>query len=221
VKKILGLTIAAILVIGIVAAGTYAYFNDVEASTGNTITAGTLNLTEDTTGVGAGFQGTLTPVPGADGANDYLTLTNVAPGDSGTITFTLNNTGSLAGKLTLASTASFNENLPETEPEHVADATDTIGLSTNLKVWVTRTVGGTTTDILGASGVANYVNVAGLEAALDAQTSIDMAASDGAPGGNDEIVYVIHWDIASTVGNVIQGDSITLDINFTLDQAHA
>jgi len=41
-KKIIGLSIAALLIIGIVAVGTYAYFSDTAASTGNTWTAGTL-----------------------------------------------------------------------------------------------------------------------------------------------------------------------------------
>ena len=43
-KKILGLTIAVVLVIGLVAGGTWAYFSDVETTTGNTFTAGIIDL---------------------------------------------------------------------------------------------------------------------------------------------------------------------------------
>jgi predicted ribosomally synthesized peptide with SipW-like signal peptide len=44
VKKILGLSIAIVLVIGLVAGGTWAYFSDTEAVTGNSFTAGTIDL---------------------------------------------------------------------------------------------------------------------------------------------------------------------------------
>ena len=43
-KKILGLTITALLVMGLIGGGTWAYFSDVETSSGNILTAGTLNL---------------------------------------------------------------------------------------------------------------------------------------------------------------------------------
>ena len=43
-KKILGLTIAALLVMALVGGGTWAYFSDVETSTENTFAAGTLDL---------------------------------------------------------------------------------------------------------------------------------------------------------------------------------
>lgn len=43
-KKILGLTVAAILVIGLVGGGTWAYFSDTETVSSNNFTAGTLDL---------------------------------------------------------------------------------------------------------------------------------------------------------------------------------
>jgi len=43
-KKILGLTIAALLVMALVGGGTWAYFSDVEQTTANIFTAGTLDL---------------------------------------------------------------------------------------------------------------------------------------------------------------------------------
>ena len=46
-KKILGLTVVALMVMGLVGGGTWAYFSDVETSTGNTFGAGTLDLTVD------------------------------------------------------------------------------------------------------------------------------------------------------------------------------
>jgi predicted ribosomally synthesized peptide with SipW-like signal peptide len=46
-KKILSLTIVALMVIGLVAGGTWAFFSDTETSTGNQFAAGTLDLTID------------------------------------------------------------------------------------------------------------------------------------------------------------------------------
>ena len=43
-KKIFGLTIAAVLVMAMVTGGTWAYFSDTESSTNNSLTAGTLDL---------------------------------------------------------------------------------------------------------------------------------------------------------------------------------
>ncbi|MEW6769866.1 MAG: TasA family protein [Bacillota bacterium] len=43
-KKLLLLTLALLLVAGMAGAGTFAYFTDTETSTGNTFTAGTLDL---------------------------------------------------------------------------------------------------------------------------------------------------------------------------------
>ena len=68
-KKIAGLTIAALLIIGLVGGGTYAYFSDTESSTGNTLTAGTLDLNID----------------GGDAAVTTFDVSNVAPGDSPSI----------------------------------------------------------------------------------------------------------------------------------------
>jgi len=48
VKKILGLTLAVVLVIGLVAGGTWAYFSDTETSTGNVFSAGTIDLEVNT-----------------------------------------------------------------------------------------------------------------------------------------------------------------------------
>jgi spore coat-associated protein N len=43
-KKIIGLAISGLLLLALVAGGTYAYFSDTETSSGNSFTAGTLNL---------------------------------------------------------------------------------------------------------------------------------------------------------------------------------
>jgi len=99
VKKILISLMAIALVIGLVGAGAFAYFSDTETSTGNTFTAGSLDLV-----LGPG-----TPVP--------FSVSNLAPGDAGNGKFTLTNTGSLPGELDVkfANFLQFENSL--TEPE--------------------------------------------------------------------------------------------------------
>ena len=210
-KKIIGLSIAALLIIGIVGVGTFAYFSDTAASTGNTWTAGTLVLSESTTGTAV----KATMAGAGPNINGSVQFSLIKPGSSGTITWTLNNSGTLPGTLTMPAGASpltdisFNENLPENAPEHAADPTDAIGLGQELMVWVTRFDGTTTTDVIGTTGT--YVAMSGL-AALSSESSI-MAA-----GGS--LVYVLNWQVPTTVGNEIQGDSANLDISFHLEQIH-
>lgn len=79
-KKILGLTIAALLVMALVGGGTWAYFSDVEAAT-DILTAGTIDL------------------EGSGSWTSGLTLTDMTPGDIIT-TVTFKNVGSLTSNLT-------------------------------------------------------------------------------------------------------------------------
>lgn len=85
-KKILGLTVAALLIMGLVGGGTWAYFSDVETSTGNILTAGTLDLNVD----------------GGDIAVTTLNVSATYPGDTGSGSTTLLNDGSLAGELDIS-----------------------------------------------------------------------------------------------------------------------
>ena len=75
-KKLLGLTIAFMLFIGMSGIGTWAYFSDTESVTGNVLTAGTLDLKTDD----------------VDGVTETLLATSMKPGDTvGPETITLKN----------------------------------------------------------------------------------------------------------------------------------
>ena len=104
-KKILGLTIAALLVMGLVGGGTWAYFSDVEAAT-DILTAGTIDLE----GSGSWTAG--------------LSLTDMTPGDTIT-TVTFKNTGSLTADLT------FTESGLSPDDDDVRDALDTFEWAAN------------------------------------------------------------------------------------------
>jgi len=87
-KKILGLSVAALLVIAMVGGGTWAFFQDTESSTGNALQAGTLDLTlgepaGETINIEDGY-------PGASGNAGYFTLTNIGS-LAGDLSFVLNN----------------------------------------------------------------------------------------------------------------------------------
>ena len=85
-KKILISLMAIALVVGLVGAGTMAYFSDTESSTGNTFAAGTVNLTL------AGGN----PLP--------FQITGMAPGDTVTGTVTVTNSGTLELRYAMTTT---------------------------------------------------------------------------------------------------------------------
>jgi predicted ribosomally synthesized peptide with SipW-like signal peptide len=247
-KKILISLMTIAMVGALVGGGVFAYFSDVETSTGNTFTAGTLNLVPATSGTGP--VGKYTPTAGGDGINGNVVFTTLAPADSGTITWTLTNNGNLAGTLTIASTATFSD-VSANEPENAVTVPHannagtgefTLGgdLDEFVGVKLQRGVGTDQATAIAAfayilGGADYYATFSDLEAVLDAQSQA-MAADSG----NDTIVYRLTWNIASdilgpgpngTLGeatgnddvaaddNIIQSDSATVDITFTLTQS--
>lgn len=96
----------SLLVIGVVSvsagAGTWAYFSDTETSSGNTFTAGTLDI----------------EIP------NTFNFGNVAPGDTKTEEITIKNNGSIAAKsVFLELSVVDSEPTDDTEPEEFAETT--------------------------------------------------------------------------------------------------
>jgi hypothetical protein len=131
----------------------------------------------------------------------------VKPGSSGTITWTLSNTGNVAGTLTIVALTTFGQGGAPNAPEAAAETAlgGVKGLDTGITIWVTRD----TTDILGTT--AAYVPMSGLDTALNLE--INKTITIGTP-----MVYVLNWQVPTSVGNEIQGDSANLNITFTLNQ---
>ena len=208
-KKIIGLTIAALLIIGIVGVGTFAYFSDTAASNGNTWTAGTLVLSEVTAGSATHNSFVVTPGGGINGGVQFGLTDPVVPQSSGTITWTLNNTGNVAGTLTMVVATTFGQggapNAPETAAETALGGVK--GLDTGITIWVTRNG----TPILGTSGTpVPMSDVAILTTGLNIERQSLVTAAP--------LVYVLNWQVLASVGNEIQGDTAQLDISFTLNQ---
>lgn len=108
-RKFLLSALVIVLAIGLVGGGALAYFSDTETSTGNTFTAGTLDLKVD----------------GEDDGDTvaHYNLSDMKPGDdTGYYKWVLKNDGSLPGKLSVTFSAiTNNENLVN-EPEATAEA---------------------------------------------------------------------------------------------------
>jgi len=236
VKKIIGLTLAALVVVAMIAVGTFALFFDTETSTGNTITAGTLNLTADVTG-GGSVSGSKTG--SGDGVNQYLTISDALIGDTGTITFTLANTGSAPGTLTIVSTGTSDENTiwePEAAAGGVTNGSGNGEMGKVVQFSGTKQI---TTD---ASPIVIDLNatdpggqIFDLSKLVD-YLNLESVALSKASGTTYSVIYVITWNMPNPLlqtsdhyfdtsatsaynNNMIQSDILNLGLTFTLTQS--
>ncbi len=213
-KKILGLTVAALLVMGLVGGGTWAYFSDTETSTGNTLTAGTLDLTPD--------EGTIYVM-------SYDASDGMAPGwiSGGADSWTLTNSGTVDGDLTITIGAIANADETDEEPES-DDAGNTPGgdLGANLDVefWVDLD-GSTTSDatVWADAGAMNGYMDIGEGEVIYSGVLDSMPATFPTSGKidlNNGASINVYFDasIDTLVGNRIMSDSCTFDITFNLNQ---
>jgi len=224
VKKIIGLTIAALVVIGLVGSGTLALFSDVETSEDNTFTAGTLNL----------------KVGDDDPTAVSISIPNLKPTDTGSAAiWVTKNSGSISGILDVAIGSVTNNENTLTEPE--SDASDGSGgalegeLGSFLKVaiWLDVDESGdwNTGDIALQSGGSTLTHT-GTESLPydyldnyggDSHTSlITMTADDAGLHGTDEFQFMVDYDFPTSVtpdDDQAQSDSAVFDVTFTLNQA--
>lgn len=206
-KKIIGLTIAAVLIIGMVGGGTWAYFSDTESTTGNTFTAGTLNL--DLSGVGT------------EGVS--FTFDNVVPGSSGNLTWEIVNTGSIEGyvdleNISVVNAENYDAATDDAEAEDDSDTSDASGggeLGANLDVVLFWDDGS------GTGATAGNGAQEGSEATI---YSGDLDSISGSIGANYSLgtgstSYIsMTWSVGTGVDNQIMGDSATLDLDVELAQ---
>lgn len=188
-KRILGLAIAFMLLIGMAGIGTWAYFSDVETSTGNTLTAGTLDLKTDD----------------VDGVTGTITLANMKPGDSTSGNITLKNTGSIDGT-TLDIVFSYGES--DGSPNVVdMDADDTAAM-----IEVT-TLDYDSSSLLGGISDGNgnfYTDIEDLK-----NTNLTGLGGITASATKD---FDIAVQLRTETGNDFQADGINITMTFTLNQ---
>lgn len=198
-------------------AGTFAAFSDTESSTGNTITAGTLNLELN---------------PNTSGTTS-ITLSNIAPGDSGYLAIELGNTGSIDGNLSSVnigsvSGGSFSSTLvtdSDGTPSEFNDPTPADGeLDDNLEVDSFVEASG---DFNGSVGTgqgstigrsSNHANV--VSAGTTLSSAVKQHSLSGESLNSSELKYfVLNYTLPGSTKNIVQGDSVEFDVQFVLDQA--
>jgi len=189
-KKIIGLTIAVMLLIGMSGIGTWAYFSDVETSTGNQLTAGTLDLKTDD----------------VDGVSQTLFATNMKPGDTvGPQTITLKNTGSIGGS-TLDLAFSYIESDGSPNPVDKT-ANDTAAM---MEVTVLNYDGSSLLGSVSDNNTNGYKDIFDLmKEDLSGQSDIGASANK---------TFEIAVFLRTETGNDYQADGITVTMTFTLNQ---
>ena len=179
-RKVLMAAMALALVAGLIGMGVYAKWSDTETSKDNYFQAGSLDL----------------KVNGADDPNVSVLIKegNVFPGQTGSVTVTLENAGTLAGKAYLhIKNLDCNEN-DVIEPEvGDNDIDEKVELCDAIKV-----------------------KIGDVEKTLPEW--VDQTVSLGDLAGNDSMTVTIFWEIDKYAGPNIMTDKCTFDIEFSLEQ---
>jgi len=194
-KKILGLTIAAVIVIATAGLGTYALFSDTETSSANTFIAGTLDLKTGTT----------------DGVTGTLGSSAMAPGDyvpETAATLTLNNAGTIDGS-TMDISCSYTESdgTGATEDTVDMDADDTAAMMT------ITTLNYGSTSLL--SSITDYNSNGRVD--LEDFANDPFTGLSGIDSSSSED-FEIQVQFDSSAGNDYQNDGIEVTFTFSLNQ---
>jgi spore coat-associated protein N len=208
-KKILGLTIAALLVIGTVSSGTWAYFTDTEQSVNNSLTAGTLDLNID----------------GGNVAVTTFSASAVAPGDSGDGGSTLSNVGTMDGELDI--TFSAITNTGGAGGTQYEDGVGNLGDVAEIAVYLdvnqnsSFDAGDIELNTTGANPYANPGNSTLDYATINSYDSVSYDAVIASMVTTAADDFRVLWRVSDTAGNNIQGDTVSFDVTFVLAQADA
>lgn len=196
-------------------AGTWAYFQDTESSTGNTIDAGTLDLKLSDS-----------DESDADGVSGSWTISNAKPGDSVTSDVTLENAGSLS-----ADHVEFGVSVAETESDgpngtNEADTqpSSATGMAEQFEV-TNLTYDGT--NILPNLSDANGNGIIDIADLVSGNDSIldNLTPPPPANGGTESLNMTFRWaqdsefdNSVSGVNNDYQGDQLEITITMALHQ---
>jgi predicted ribosomally synthesized peptide with SipW-like signal peptide len=191
-KKILGLTVAALMVMGLVGGGTWAYFSDTETVSSNVMLAGTLDLglsaTSNTSSTGS--------ITGTFSATDW------APGSTENATIYVNNNGNIA--MSTVNLTFSHGAITDGTPTTVDDWNGTAD-SDNLTKMITAT-----TATWGGSPIGS----------IQGQSLADLAGNStgydiGTLDADTETELFIEWTFSTAATNGCQGDTVDLTITVT------
>jgi len=208
VKKILGLSIAMVLIIGLVAGGTWALFSDIETSTGNTFAAGTIDIAID----------------GDNPWSKSFTIEDAKPCETWYVEYEIENVGDnpcviwkhLMDFDTSGGILAYpvgNETC-SSEPEWQVDPGDTIN---DIDTWILYDLysevidpsTGGTTDQWHQTLFNENVHISDLDCVFVPLGSLP-------PGGKMYVLQSYHLDAAT--GNEYQGDTLTFTVEFFAQQ---
>jgi len=198
--KILGLGAALIIIIATVSVGTFAYFNDVQSSTSNAITAGTLDI---------GLANSASGAPLGDATGTWA-VTNMKPADTKDATLYVYNGGTLpAGSIKMAITYTLTGISPTTVHPTGNTALDTQLTATTVK-W-----DGTTQDGNGGTLPLEGKTLSALQALgpLTMPLASDMATSTYKG-------LEILWTLPISADNGCQGITANITVQVTAEQNH-
>jgi predicted ribosomally synthesized peptide with SipW-like signal peptide len=199
VRKLLLLGLAILTVAGLIQGGTFAWLTDTEAVQNNSLTAGTLDLKVDGSG---------TTVP--------FTFENIFPGDQGNYTWNLHNVGTGDGRVYLQDIELTESNLP-TNGDEIFDGTADLASKLNVVLiadWDSDGVVDSEDNEI-YSGVLKDMPT---RPALDPYLFSHGLLKDHSPDGLDIVSVILRWDLPSSTGNEVQGDSAKLSLTFKLTQ---
>lgn len=204
-KKILGLTIAALLIVGVIGGATYAYFSDTESSTNNTLSGGTLDLN----------------INGGNIAVTTINVSDVAPGNSGSGNSTLANVGNMEGELDVSTSAVTNT--PGAGGTEYEGGSGELGANAEIAMYidVDQSSDWSSGDIGLKSDNTTYNHPTALDYdIIDNYASLSWDATENMTASAADYFFVL-WQVPTGVGNEIQGDSASFDITFLLEQGAA
>lgn len=200
-KKILGLAIAALLIMAIVGGGTWAYFSDTETGTA-TISAGTLDLN----------------INGGNSAATLISVSGKAPGESGNGSATLANVGSITGYVDV-STGTITNTAGAGGTEFEGGSGELGGVAT-IAMFIDVNNNGqydAGTDIGLKSDGTTYTSGAMQYATINSYGSKTWNDTETLANGTTQKI-VVAWQIPTSADNTIQGDSASFTVTVTLEQ---
>jgi predicted ribosomally synthesized peptide with SipW-like signal peptide len=199
-KNIIKSLLVVVAVAAIAGGATYAYFTSTASITGNTFSAGTMDILIDKNPVSDAYEwvNTFSPTDPQLGA---LGLKNLKPGDSNFQEIDLKNVGSVEGKATIK----FDVN-PATWSALADKLNFTVLFDNNNDRTYETTV---------ATGPLATWNHNTYDLGLFTGTT----NSNGGQQGKMATVKIM-WSVPTDAGNEIKGKSITFDTTFGLEQVH-
>ncbi len=195
-KKKLSISILAVLLVGVLAFGAVAYFSDTETSSGNTFTAGTLDLN-------------------IDGQNSNVIKFNVnkmRPGNQPNSGFVLKNVGNIEGYLDIENITVVNAENDLIEPEQEAGDTSAdvgeLGQLVNITLFLDYDKNGW----IGTGETVIYDGkINGLPSSFALNERMD-------PGEEIRVGAILNWWSTGNTDNLAQSDTATIGFKFELAQ---